>query len=119
MKSLTFTKTCIAILIIAICFLPSFSTAQLINWNYGIPVSITETSGTTLTNHQVSIYIDTQTPIAAGQMNTDGSDIRAAEDINGISLLEYWIEKGINTDSTKLWVKLNSLPASSTQTIYL
>ena len=114
MKNKTSTFSNIAVFIFSLCVFAPNSFAQLANWNYGIPVTITETSGTTLTNHQIAIYIDTQTPIAAGQMNVDGSDIRAGEDVNGTSLLEHWIEKGINTDSTKLWIKLNSLPASST-----
>jgi hypothetical protein len=33
--------------------------------------------------------------------------------------LNYWIESGINTTTTKIWVKVPSIPASSSKTIYV
>jgi hypothetical protein len=34
-------------------------------------------------------------------------------------LLSYWIESGCNSANTKIWVKVPSIPASSTKTIYV
>ncbi len=101
----------------ALVFSPS--NAQLTTWQYAVPVDITENSGSNLINWQVPITFDTQTPIGSGKMNTNGSDIRFAEDIAGVSLLNYWVESGINTTTTKLWVSIPSISASSTITVYL
>jgi hypothetical protein len=88
-------------------------------WRHARPIHITERSGATLTNYQVQVTVDTAMLISAGQMNSDGSDIRFATDITGTQQLPYWIEQGINTTTTRIWVKLATLPASVTTTIYM
>ena len=69
-----------------------------------------------LTNYQVLITVDTATPISAGKMRSDCGDIRFYD---GITPLNYWIEGGINTTSTQIWVKIPSIPASSTKVIQM
>jgi len=101
MKKLILTFVCLSFITLGGLRPSNQLFAQLVGWQYYVPVTITENSGATLTDYQVLLFVDTQTPIAAGKMNADGSDIRFAEDINGNSLLFYWIESGINTDSTK------------------
>jgi len=86
-------------------------------WNYRKPITISN-SGSALTDYQVLVTLDTATLISAGKMRSDGGDIRFA-DSNGNTLLSYWIESGINTSSTKIWVKVPSIPASSSKTIYV
>ena len=39
--------------------------------------------------------------------------------MNGAFLLNYWIESGINTNSTNVWVKVPFIPASDSVIIYL
>ena len=92
--------------------------AQLVGWQYNVPVVITETSGTAISNYQVGISFDTQTLINAGKMNVDASDLRVGEDILGSSLLYHWIEKGINTTNTIIWVKIPFIAANDSVTIY-
>lgn len=89
-------------------------------WHYRKAISITNTSGSNLTDFQVSISIGTSQLIAEGKMQSDCDDIRIT-DING-NLLPYWIEEnnpGCNqlTD-TKVWLKANSLPTSGA-TVYV
>jgi hypothetical protein len=93
--------------------------AQPAGWSYVKPFQVTENSGATLSNYQMKLYVDTQTPIAAGHMNVDGSDIRFGTDCPGTTLLNHWIEGPMNDDSTIIWVKLNSLPASTTTSFYM
>jgi hypothetical protein len=62
--------------------------------------------------------LDTQSLISAGKMRSDGGDIRFT-DSDETTLLNYWVESGINTSSTKIWVKVPSIPASSSKTIYV
>jgi len=51
-------------------------------------------------------------------MRTDCGDIRFT-DSDGTTLLNYWLESGCNTASTKIWVKVPEIPASSNKTIYV
>ena len=89
------------------------------NWQYRIPVTITETSGSSLTDYQVKITLDTASLISAGKMNNDCSDIRVV-DSDDITALSFWIEDGTcNSTSTVIWAKVPSLTASSSKTIYV
>ena len=89
-------------------------------WNYRKAVSISNTSGSNLTDFQISLSIGTSALIASGKMQSDCDDIRIT-DING-NLLPYWIEHNgnlaCNKDTTRIWVKANSLPTSGA-TIYI
>jgi len=89
------------------------------NWGYRTALTVDNTSNVdSLTNYQMAINLDTATLINAGKMRADGNDIRFA-DADGTSLLDYWLEVGINTNATKLWVEIPSVPASSTKTVYI
>src|SRR5574344_1252946 len=80
-------------------------------WNYRKAVSISNTSGSNLTDFQISLSIGTSALIASGKMQSDCDDIRIT-DING-NLLPYWVEPtGPNscnqTTDTKVWIKNSS-----------
>jgi len=93
--------------------------SSLSGWSYRKPITINNTSNSnTLTDYQVLITFDTQSLISAGKMRLDCGDIRFT-DFDGASSLNYWIESGCNTASTKVWVKVPSIPASSTKRIYV
>lgn len=88
-------------------------------WTYVDIIQIDNTNNTNaLIDYQISTTIDTASLISQGKMQSDGRDIRCV-DSDGITILNYWIEKGINTTSTKIWVKVPSIPASSKKSIYL
>lgn len=65
------------------------------------------------------MVVNTQTYITAGQMNASGSDIRFGNDQFGDVLYNYWIEAGVNTDSTVIWIKIDTLLAHQCKTIYM
>lgn len=71
-----------------------------------------------LTDYQVLIIMDTRSIISAGKMNPDGSDVKFA-DSDGKTQLSYWIESGINTTTTRIWIKIPNIPAYSTKIIYI
>jgi len=82
-------------------------------------ITINNTSNSNnLTDFQVLVTLDTQSLISAGKMRNDCGDIRFT-DSDGQTLLNYWIESGCNTASTKIWVKVPSIPANSTKPIYV
>jgi len=90
-----------------------------IGWRYRWRLTIDNTSNSSaLTNYQICVTVDTASLISAGKMRSDCGDIRFT-DSDGKTLLGYWIESGINTSSTKIWVRVPSIPANSTKTIYM
>lgn len=92
---------------------------QLNTWLYKIPLDVTNNAAISVVNHQIAFNIGTDTMIARGHMNPDGSDIRFATDCSGNNVLNYWIESGINTSNTLIWIKLDSLNALETKTIFM
>ncbi|MGI6423118.1 MAG: DUF2341 domain-containing protein [Candidatus Dojkabacteria bacterium] len=85
------------------------------NWLYRRAVTVSN-SGSTLTNEDVLITLDTQSLITAGKLQSNCNDLRFV-DSNDTTLLSYWIEGGCNTTSTKIWVRIPSLPSGG-KTIY-
>jgi len=85
--------------------------AWLTPWKYRVPISMTNSTGATLTNYQVLVSVDTQDPIAQSKMKPDGSDIQFTA-TDGVSPEPaYWIEPlTFGTTSTKIWVKVSSIP---------
>lgn len=83
-------------------------------WGYRKAVQISNSSGSNLTDFQVSIGIGTSALISSGKMKSDCGDIRIT-DTNG-KLLNHWIEKNTNNScnktSTLIWVKVPSIPTS-------
>ncbi|CAG0956246.1 MAG: DUF2341 domain-containing protein [Bacteroidetes bacterium] len=93
--------------------------SQLNGWEFKVPVKIYEKSGVSLSQFQVPIYFDTQTPIQAGDMKPMGEDIRFSSDCDGSNLLLHYIDSGINSPNTKIWVRVPSIPANDSVTIFI
>lgn len=87
------------------------------NWLYRKSVSVANAGGTTLTNEDVLIEVDTATLISASKLQADCDDFRFI-DSDDSSSLTYWIEGECNTDHTQIWVRIPSLDAAGT-TIYM
>lgn len=104
---------------LALGILPAAANAQPAGWSQVRHFTVTEGSGATLTAYQVRVVLDTATPIAAGQMRADAGDLRFGPDLAGSSFYPYWIESGIDTASTVVWVAVPSLPASTASTVYV
>ncbi len=87
-------------------------------WQYAKAIVIdNSTNPSPLSNYQVLLTINTQTPISNTEMNSDGSDIRFTSQCT--DNIHYWIESGINTPSTQIWVKVPSIAANTIDTIYM
>jgi len=87
------------------------------NWDYRRAIAVTNNVASDLTDFQVLFTIDTAALVTAGKMEADGDDIRFA-DLAG-TLQDYWIESGMNTNATKIWVEVKTIGASATKDIYL
>jgi hypothetical protein len=76
-------------------------------------------SSSTPTIFQLMLRVNTSSLITARHMRNDCGDIIFA-DSDSTTLLNSWIESGINSASTLIWVKVpSSIPANSSKTIYM
>jgi len=88
------------------------------DWDYRKPITVTENSGSELTDFQVLVEFDSLSLVSAGSMESDCGDLRFADE-SGLSELSYWVESGCNTADTKVWVKVPSIPADGSTDIYM
>ncbi|NOR85274.1 DUF2341 domain-containing protein, partial [archaeon] len=87
------------------------------NWDYRRAIEVTNNVASALTDFQVLFTLDTAALVTAGKMQADGDDIIFA-DLAGVAQ-DYWIESGMNTNTTKIWVEVKTIGASATKDIYL
>ncbi len=115
MGGLSFKK---AVLLFGILLLsiPSWASCNC-SWVHSVPVTVTNLGASTLSNYQVSITLNTAALVGAGKMQASGNDIRFAD--ASCTNLPYWIESGMNTATTVIWINVNSIAPSTTTTIYL
>lgn len=85
-------------------------------WNYYIPVTVNNPNASPLTDHQVLITVNTAALVAAGHMQADGDDIRFFGSSVCCEEYPYFIDSGMNSTVTKIWVKLPSVPAGGSAT---
>ena len=86
-------------------------------FKYRRKITITEQSGSDLTDYQVLIELNS-TNFDFSHAQTNGEDIRFT-DADG-NLLDYWIEEWDALNETaKVWVKVPSIPANDTAEIYM
>jgi cysteine-rich repeat protein len=92
--------------------LPSTTRAGApLGYAHATGIDVLETSGVDLTDYQVRLVLDTGTPIGAGEMQADGRDLLFTSGDCTSTVYPHWVESGIGTDETVVWVKVPSLPA--------
>lgn len=90
------------------------------SWYYRQPVTIDNSSGGELTDYQIKLTFDSETLISSSKMQSDGDDIRFTTSDKVTAINNYWLEPNtINTSSTIVFVKVPTIAASTTTTIYL
>ncbi|MCK4613178.1 MAG: DUF2341 domain-containing protein, partial [Thermoplasmata archaeon] len=82
------------------------------DWNYRKKITITENSGSTLTNYQVKLDVTYDS-----DMQSDFDDLRFTDNSN--TELSHWRESYTASSSAVFWVKVPSIPASTTTDIYM
>lgn len=92
--------------------------AQLAGYAYAKPVTVYNSATVTAINYQLKLTINTQALISASQMQTSGADMRFGKTCNGSTLYNYWLESGINTTTTSVWVRIDTIPAGGSRTFY-
>ncbi len=87
-------------------------------FDHRLPIELDNSYNSKLENYEVKLSLSTSTLISAGKMKSLGQDIRFLDGLG--SELDYWIEDGtINSTSTVIWVKVDSLPNYAKDTIYM
>ncbi|NLE35714.1 MAG: DUF2341 domain-containing protein [Bacteroidales bacterium] len=82
-----------------------------LGWMYRLPVTVSNTTGGTLTDYQFRVTLDDS--FAWNHCNSSGSDIRFTLS-DGQTELPYWFENWTYETSSTIWVKITSLPAGVT-----
>lgn len=86
------------------------------NWSYRKEVIIDNTTNSSsLTDYQVLVTLGSD--FNYSHANNDGSDVRFAN-ISG-NALSYWIATWSTTGTSTIWVKVDSIPANDSTTIYM
>lgn len=90
------------------------------NWDYRMPISVTNSSGGDLSNFQISFTLDTASLIIDEKMQVGCDDIRVTN-ADG-DLLDHWVEESgnytCNDTDTKVWAKVPTIPSAGT-TLYV
>lgn len=95
-------------------------TQQVYSQNYFRNISVTNNDTVDYSNYQVLLQVNTEELILAGKMLPNGDDIRfSADSCAPVTFYNYWIESGINTDSTIIWVMLPSIDSLETKNLYM
>jgi hypothetical protein len=81
-------------------------------WNYWRDLDLANAGGVA-TAPLLLVNVDTATPIAQGKMRADGGDIRITD--TNCNLLDHWVETGINSAATRIWVLNGATPAGASQ----
>jgi hypothetical protein len=116
MKHLSNKRT-LVILLLLFSLLNSVSALSQICWYY-TPV-VVNNNGAALTNYPVLVTLNTQALIAGGKLRSDAGDLRFETSLGSGVYYSHWIESGLNTSETRVWVKVPTVPATSAITIYL
>ncbi|MEQ9365613.1 MAG: DUF2341 domain-containing protein, partial [Leptospirales bacterium] len=61
-----------------------------------------------LTDYQIALTIDTASLIAADHLRPDAGDLLFL-DADETTALPYWLESGLNTNATKVWVRVPAI----------
>ncbi|TET53964.1 MAG: DUF2341 domain-containing protein, partial [Actinobacteria bacterium] len=113
-KSLTILLCLISLFLFLFVFSTSASAADWFDtaWTRRAPITIDNSTASSLTDYQVRIDVPYNSA-----MNADYSDLRFT-DSDGTTQLNFWLEQS-NINGADVWVKVPSIPASSSKDIYV
>lgn len=91
----------------------------LCDWPYRTQLSVQENSGTTLTDYQVLLTINSSNLHPDYQWTSNGYDLRII-DSDDNTALDFWIDSWNQASKTaSIWVRFPSLVASQNRSVYL
>lgn len=92
-----------------------FVSAQscLTDWAYHQNISIVNNNSSSLTDYQLKITVNTASLISNGKMLANGADLRFSLASSCCSIVPHYVESGLNTSTTIIWVKISSIPTGT------
>lgn len=106
-------------LFLAAIFLVLGVTTANAQYLYNTAYTVTNNENKIVTRWQLAIYVNTAAEVTAGHMQADGRDIRFSKDCAGTQLLNHFIDSGMNSTKTKIWVMVDTLYPLADRTIYM
>jgi cysteine-rich repeat protein len=100
------------LLYLGVCSFSGVATARPIAWSHQRGFTAKNMTGAQLVDHQIALPIDTAALVAAGEMRSDGADIRVSANCTSTAFLPHWVENP-NTASSRVWVRV-TLPDGAT-----
>jgi gliding motility-associated-like protein len=112
-------KTALAIFLVGLVIGKVQSQSCYPGFDYRQAIEITSSGlNNSYTEFQVAVDVPTQALLTAGKVKYNGDDFRF-KDVLG-NTLSYWFDPAdYNQASTRFWVKVPTLPAGTTTTIYM
>ena len=90
------------------------------SWTYRMPITIDNTNNSnTLTDYQIYVELTSSQSDFWSHVKSDGGDVRfvASDDSTELNYwMQYW---DYSNNKADFWVQVNSIPSSSTSTIYM
>lgn len=102
-----------ALLLVLMLGISGIGFSQFGSFNYFQPVTAANPTGADQYNYQIRLIVNTQSLISGGKLESDGRDLRFGDDC-GVQNYAYWIEDYLNTDTTVIWVRLDSILSGAT-----
>ena len=91
----------------------------LCDWPYRTEITLSENSGSTLTNYQILLRINGNELHPSYNWTSGGNDLRILDQDDSTEIPYYVDNWNAQNKSAEVWIKLSSLPANSSRKIYL
>ncbi|MCD8522757.1 MAG: CCXG family PEP-CTERM protein [Saccharospirillaceae bacterium] len=91
----------------------------LCDWPYRTEITLSENSGSTLTNYQILLRINGNELHPSYNWTSGGNDLRILDQDDSTEIPYYIDNWNAQNKSAEVWIKLSSLPANSNRKIYL
>ncbi len=89
------------------------------NWQYRKAITIENPNSNSLTEYQIEVVINSSDPDFWSNVRDDGFDVRFLDTDNSTQLTFYFDEFSKTNQFARFWVKIPSMNANSTKTIYM
>lgn len=96
--------------------IPQLAQAQ---GTFGAPVTITNNYPQDIQDYAALLIFDSQTPIAAGKMQSDLRDLRFSNDCSGATQYDYYVWHGANTNQTAVWIRIPYIDSMGTVSLLM
>lgn len=107
------------LLFLSLQSVPAFSHAHDCDWPFKTPVTITNSTGSTLTNYQTRVNINAATLQSGYIWSADGADLRVL-DQDDTTELTFFVESWNAVSKTAIiWVTVPSMTAFATRNVFL